>query len=852
MAPSRAHTNVLIWPGQAFGFARQSPQAPPASTDESSVDRVTASRRTLGEDEIRIARARLAEMQLAEDPHQPTQLEISAESVSDSHPHAEIVAQPPEESTPLFDLRALLEPHPSIEDGDERRRAAMLSMFLLAALPVIPICLSVRLLVMDLPPLVQLGQVGVALGVLVLWAGSRTRHYHAVAAALPVLCMALFVPVVWTGLGAAEVVGTSRGVAAARLGAGMTLEPKEMVLVTVGAILAVVAAVVMSPVVPNETMVPPIVLMSFGAATVLASRRLRMEDHDAMEVQAAALLRSQERYEMAAKGATDGLWDWDLRTGQVFLSPRWCGLLGLTTADVPPTLHGWFDRVHGEDLPRLRRSVAAFMASEDEMFESTHRVRHASGAWRWFRVRGLALRDADGRVLRIAGSQSDITERRAFEDQLTHDAFHDPLTGLPNRALFLNRVTHCLARQSRREEQRFAVLFLDLDCFKVINDSLGHRVGDMLLRSVSRRLQACLRPGDTVARLGGDEFTILLDDVASEGDAIDVATRIRIAMERPFNFEGHEIVTSVSIGIAPSNVAYVRPEDLIRDADTAMYRVKAGGRAGHKLFDRQMHEHAVRRLHLESDLRRALDRREFMVHYQPTINLETGRIQGFEALVRWSNDGRTVFPDEFIPIAEETGLIEQIDTFVMAEACRQVRSWQDRWAGGRPLSLNVNVSGRQFRSHDICPRIEGILHATGFEPASLKLEITESVVMEDAARSRELLVALRGLGVRVAIDDFGTGYSSLHYLHEFDVDDLKVDRSFIDNMGKKRDTARIVETVIGLGHGLGMSVTAEGVETDEQLARIREFGCEVAQGYLFSRPVDAAGAWELLEADPCW
>ena len=276
----------------------------------------------------------------------------------------------------------------------------------------------------------------------------------------------------------------------------MTLRSREMTLVSIGAVVVFVTSVLVDPTTPAETMVPAVLMMTFGAATVLASQRLQQEDHSAMEVQAEPLLRSQERYEMAARGATDGLWDWDLRTGQVFLSPRWCGLLGLTTADVPPTLHGWFDRVHGEDLPRLRRSLATFMASDDEMLESTHRVRHASGAWRWFRVRGLALRDADGRVLRIAGSQSDITERRAFEDQLTHDAFHDPLTGLPNRALFLNRVTHCLARQSRREEHRFAVLFLDLDRFKVINDSLGHRVGDMLLRSVSRRLQACLRPGD--------------------------------------------------------------------------------------------------------------------------------------------------------------------------------------------------------------------------------------------------------------------------------------------------------------------------------------------------------------------
>ena len=817
------------------------------------MDRVTASVPAIGDDELRLRRERSGRPTSEEIPTGPdaTQLEIAVEPVADAHPHAEVIAQPPEEATSFLDFRAAIEPSAAIEDEEERRAARMLSGFLLVSLPVLPVFLAVRLFLQDLPPLVDVASVFVALSVILLWSAARTRHYRVVAALLPVVSMVLVAAGGVAQTDAAELLNSAAVLASSLALAALILAPRATVLLGGGG-MAILAVATYIAGLPAATLVGPVLLIGFVTATVLASGHHRTLDRASLETQADALLRSQERYAMAARGSTDGLWDWDLRTGLVFLSPRWCELLGLTTADVPPTLHGWFDRVHTEDLPRLRRSLAAFMASEEEIFESTHRVRHASGAWRWFRVRGLALRGEDGSVLRIAGSQSDITERRAFEDQLTHDAFHDPLTGLPNRSLFLNRVTHCLARQSRRGELRFAVLFLDLDRFKVINDSLGHRVGDMLLRSVARRLQACLRPGDTVARLGGDEFTILLDDIVQDGDAVDVARRIREAMEQPFSFEGQEIVTSVSIGIAPSNPSYARPEDLIRDADTAMYKVKAGGRAGHQLFDRQMHEHAVRRLRLESDLRRALERREFLVHYQPTVNLETGRILGFEALVRWRQGGRTVSPSEFIPIAEETGLIEQIDTFVMAEACRQVRAWQARWAGGRSLSLNVNVSGRQFRSHDLCARIEGILHSTGFPPGCLRLEITESVVMEDAARSRELLVALRALGVRVAIDDFGTGYSSLNYLHEFDVDDLKVDRSFVGAMGEAQDTARIVETVIGLGHSLGMTVTAEGVETIEQLRTVRAMGCEVAQGYLFSKPVNAARAWDLLESDPCW
>jgi diguanylate cyclase (GGDEF)-like protein len=428
------------------------------------------------------------------------------------------------------------------------------------------------------------------------------------------------------------------------------------------------------------------------------------------------------------------------------------------------------------------------------------------------------------------------------KDHFRHAAFHDALTDLPNRALLTEHIKLAIERPRSRDEQLFAVLFLDLDRFKNINDSLGHIAGDQLLTATARCLEECMRPMDTVARLGGDEFAILLDGLESEEDAILVAERIQQALTRPFMLNGHEVFITTSIGITLSNGSYEDPENVLRDADTAMYRAKEGGKARFEVFDSSMHSHAVALLQLENDLRRAIERKEFKVYYQPIIALENGEVAGFEALVRWYHPERgLVPPDEFIGIAEETGLIIEIGLLVLRESCRQLREWQST-LGNKSLTMSVNLSGKQFAQPDLVAQVKEILTETGLEPKYLKLEITETVVMENAEVARAMLSQLCALGVHLCIDDFGTGYSSLSYLHRFPVKTLKIDRSFIGRMGPDGENCEVVRTINTLANNLGMVVVAEGIETEDQRMQLREMGCGYGQGYLFSRPMMAEAA----------
>jgi diguanylate cyclase (GGDEF)-like protein/PAS domain S-box-containing protein len=438
----------------------------------------------------------------------------------------------------------------------------------------------------------------------------------------------------------------------------------------------------------------------------------------------------------------------------------------------------------------------------------------------------------------------DVTERKTAERRLVHDAFHDSLTNLPNRALFSDLLGRSIGRAQRREDYRFAVLFLDIDRFKIVNDSLGHIIGDQLLVAVARRLESCVRPGDTVARLGGDEFTILVDDIAEVSDATRVADRILRELQRPFNLSGQEVFTSTSIGIALSQTGYERADDLLRDADLAMYRAKALGKARYEVFDTMMHARAVGLLQLETDLRRALDRDEFKVHYQPIIDLRKGHVVGFEALVRWQHPQRgLVMPDEFIPVAEETGLIVPVGREVLREACRQLHEWRHAFQN-LTLSVSVNLSGKQFRQPDLVDQIERILDAWQLPPATLRLEITESVIIDNTEAAIDTLSRLRAIGVRLDLDDFGTGYSSLSYLHRFEMDAIKIDRTFVSAVGDRGENSAIVRTIVNLARNLELEVIAEGVETPEQLAILRALDCEQVQGYLFARPMtpDAARA----------
>ncbi|MET0647659.1 MAG: EAL domain-containing protein [Pyrinomonadaceae bacterium] len=450
---------------------------------------------------------------------------------------------------------------------------------------------------------------------------------------------------------------------------------------------------------------------------------------------------------------------------------------------------------------------------------------------------------------------------RELEESREHfraAALHDALTGLPNRTLLMNHLKLAVEHSKRRPDYRFAALFLDLDRFKVINDSLGHLAGDQLLVQLARRLEVCIRATDTVARLGGDEFAILLSDIEDYSDAARVAERIQEELSRPFHLGGHEVYTSASIGITLSDTGYQDPEAILRDADTVMYRAKANGKARHELFDEAMHARAVALLRTETDLRCAVERDEFRVVYQPILSLLTGEVAGFEALVRWQHPERgTVSPAEFIPVAEETGLIVEIGRLVLREACRQMSEWQARGIIRPEHYVSVNLSGKQFAQASLAETVDEALHATGLDPRCLRLEITESVVMGNAEAACSTLGSLRARGLGVSIDDFGTGYSSLSYLHRFPVDTLKVDRSFIGRMGEGDENGEIVRTIITLARNLGMQVVAEGVETARQGDLLRGLGCEYAQGYFFSRPLDpdAAARWladrrgERAEAD---
>lgn len=567
----------------------------------------------------------------------------------------------------------------------------------------------------------------------------------------------------------------------------------------------------------------------------------------------AALRESQERYALAARAANDGLWDWDLTADTVDYSPRWKSMLGAQDEDIKPSPEAWFDRVHPEDLERVRAALSAHLEGLTSHLECEYRMLHHNGSYRWVLCRGLAVRDEQGRARRIAGSQSDVTHRKLAEAQLAHRAFYDPLTNLPNRALFLDRLRHALRRAQRRRDYLFAVLFLDVDRFKVVNDSLGHMSGDRLLVTIARRLELALRPGDSVARLGGDEFTVLLDDIRDAADAELVAERIHRELLAPFQIGGQELYTSCSIGIALSSTGYEKPEDILRDADTAMYRAKSTGRARHAMFDTAMHQRAVMLLQTEADLRRALERDELRVQYQPIVSLSTGRISGVEALVRWEHPERgRISPAEFVPVAEDSGLIVALDRWVLRRACQEVQRWFGVLPEPGDFRLNVNLSPRQLGLTDLAQQVSDVLSQTGLPAASLRLEITETAMMEQHDAALRTLSELKELGVQISIDDFGTGYSSLARLHQFPIDSLKVDRSFVEVMGETGETSRIARTIVLIGRTLGLSVIAEGVETPRQLELLRELRCDAAQGYFFSRPVDGDVARDLLATGRRW
>jgi len=528
----------------------------------------------------------------------------------------------------------------------------------------------------------------------------------------------------------------------------------------------------------------------------------------------------------------------------VYVNEGFCRMTGYAAEEVigktPRILQG--PKTGRAELDRLRRCLSrgeSFFGGE----VINYRKDGSDFVLEWYVV---PIRNDAGEITHWMASQRDVTERKALEEQLRHQAFHDPLTGLPNRALFTDRLEHALARTERREG-KVAVLFMDLDNFKIVNDSMGHEAGDSFLVAVAGRLKACLWPEDTLTRFGGDEFVVLLEGISDINQATRVAERITEALREPFVVEGREVFPTLSIGIVVAASSQDRPKDLLRRADVAMYRAKEKGRAGYEVFDPSMNTQVLKRLESESDLRRALRRGEFGVYYQPKVLLETGGIVGMEALVRWEHPERgLVSPAEFIPLAEENGMIVPIGRWVLEEACRQTREWQDLYPSDPPLVICVNISGRQFRYPELVQDVVRVLRETRLKPGSLDLEITENILIEDARSNGTPVHRLRRLGAKLIIDDFGTGYSSLSYLKRLPIDFLKIDRSFVEGLGKDPKDEGIVSAVIDLAHVLGMEPIAEGVESAEQATRLRELGCLLAQGNFFSKPLPAEAAGVLL------
>lgn len=564
-------------------------------------------------------------------------------------------------------------------------------------------------------------------------------------------------------------------------------------------------------------------------------------------LQAVQMLRQhEERYLLAFQGLNDGLWDWNLITNEITFSVEWQRMLGYPEHEVSCHPQVWFERIHPEDLYWVKQSLSAHLEGKQVCFESEYRILHQDGNYCWMLARGQAVRNGLGEATRMVGIQTNITTLKKTEEKLVQDTLYDSLTGLPNRVSFMELLRRAGELATHRPEYLFAVLFIDLDRFKTINDSLGHEIGDQLLNEIAARLAKCLRPQDTIARLGGDEFVILLEDIQIQDKAVAITQQILQELSVPFCIEGRDIFTSASIGIAFSSTGFIYPENLLRDADLAMYRAKNDGRGNYAIFHPRMHSSAVAQLELETDLRRAIERQELQLHFQPIVSLRTNRLVGFEALVRWLHPQQgLVSPAKFIPIAEETGLILPIGSWILKEGCAQMRRWQQQFPGWPPLTVNINLSSHQF-TPNLVDLVQQILAETGLAARFLKLEITESVLMSRAESAIATLSQLKALGIQLAIDDFGTGYSSLSYLHRLPIDTLKIDRSFIQRVDSDGEQLAIVRTIITLAWNLGMEVVAEGVETPKQLAQLRSLQCEYAQGYLFSKPRDVQSIETLL------
>jgi diguanylate cyclase (GGDEF)-like protein/PAS domain S-box-containing protein len=551
-----------------------------------------------------------------------------------------------------------------------------------------------------------------------------------------------------------------------------------------------------------------------------------------------ALRESEYKFRTLMESMREGLLQVAPSDRIIFVNDSFCEMVGYTR-----------DELIGKDWARLlldeegHNFIEQVRKRRNEGISDNYEIclRKKSGDMLWVIVGGAPILDAQGAISGSMGIFTDITERKNIEEQLLYDAFHDGLTGLANRTLFMEHLHLTIERSKRRPDATFALLFLDLDRFKIINDSLGHSAGDKLLKLIGERLEKTLRPGDLIARLGGDEFTILLNELDDKSDAFRIAERIQEDLKAPFDLSDRKVFTSASIGIALSSSGHSQAEDMLRDADVAMYRAKAKGKAQYQIFDRTMHQNALQQLKFETEMRYALERGEFSLHYQPIIELKTNDLKGFEALVRWNHPTRgMVSPMEFIPTAEENGLILPLGKWILQESCRQLRKWQNHNSLAATIAISVNLSSKQFLQPDLSQQVAAVLEETGLSPSCLKLEITESHFLDNTEMAIVTMNRLRELGIEISLDDFGTGYSSLSYLHRLPIDYLKIDRSFVSRMEEKKENAEIVHTIIKLAQNLKMKVIAEGIETAEQLNLLKKLNCEYGQGYFFSKPLKAA------------
>ena len=553
-----------------------------------------------------------------------------------------------------------------------------------------------------------------------------------------------------------------------------------------------------------------------------------------------ALRESEHKFRTLIESTSEGLLQVDNEDRVLFVNNRLCEMIGYSADELMGAC--WTKTLlddGGQEL--IKQANERRQRGISDRYEICLKAKFGEAVW--VTVSGAPILDSENAVIGSLGVFSDVTTRKRAEEQLLHDAFHDNLTGLANRALFMDHLRMTIERGKSRHSNPYAVLFLDFDRFKVINDSLGHAEGDLLLKQIARRLELATRTGDLIGRLGGDEFVILLSEMLVEADAVQIAERIQESLEIPFDLTGNEVYISASIGIALSAAGHTRAEDMLRDADIAMYRAKAKGRARYQVFDQEMHEQATSHLQLETEMRQALERGEFALYYQPIVNLETNRLAGFEALVRWIHPKRgLISPLEFITAAEENNLILPLGRWILQESCRQLREWQKKNPAAENLKVSVNLSSKQFLQSDLAEQVVLSLVAADLAPRCLKLEITESYLMENSEKVTEIMERLRGIGVEISLDDFGTGYSSLSYLHRLPVDYLKIDRSFVSRMADSRENSEIVYTIIKLAQNLKMKVIAEGIETLEQLEHLKNLNCEYGQGFYFSKPVEAAAA----------